>query len=148
MSKPVNSQGSLTGGLFNFADRLQMASLDQRLKRGEVIGSNIANSETPGFRALGYDFEEQLASLAELDKNLKLKVTNDHHLHNAFTRADGRIEPDVYVVPTETVPEDGNTVDVDDQMARMAQNQILYRSAVEMLNRKVGVLRYAINGGR
>lgn len=139
---------ALTGGIFNFADRLQMASLDQRLKRSDVINANIANAETPGFRALGYDFEDQLSATARLEKGVALKVTRDDHLRNSFTRADGQIEPDVYVIPTETVPEDGNTVDVDDQMARMAQNQILYKSAVEMLNRKVGTLRYAINGGR
>ena len=138
----------LVGGIFNFADRLQMAALDHRLKRSEVITSNIANSETPGFRALGYDFENQLAALAQLDKALKLRVEQPLHFHNQFTRADGRIEPDVYVLPTESIPEDGNTVDVDEQMTRMAQNQILYRSAVESLTRKIGILRYAINGGR
>lgn len=138
----------LIGGIFNFADRLQMTSLDQRLKRSEVITANIANSETPGFRALGYDFEEQLSSMAALDKSTSLTTSNDKHLKNSFTRADGKIEPDVFVRPTESIGEDGNTVDVDEEMVRMAENQILYRSAVEMLNRKIGVLRYAINGGR
>lgn len=136
------------GGIFNFADRLQMASLDHRLKRSEVISGNVANAETPGYRALGYDFEDQLSTLANLEDKLPLETSDPGHLRNSFTRADGKIEPDVYVIPTETVPEDGNTVDMDDQMARMAQNQILYRSAVELLNRKIGTLKYAINGGR
>jgi flagellar basal-body rod protein FlgB len=135
-------------GIFNFADRLQMATLDQRLKRSEVITSNIANAETPGYRALGYDFEEQLASLARMDKSTPLKVSQDKHMRNSFTRADGQVEPDVYVKPTESVPEDGNTVDVDDEMVRMAENQLLYRSSVEILNRMMGILKYAINGGR
>lgn len=138
----------LVGGIFNFADRLNMASLDQRHKRGEVISSNIANSETPGFRAIGYDFEEQLQSLARIDRRTPLKVADDRHLRNPFTKANGQIEPDVYVQPTESVGDDGNTVDVDSEMARMAKNQILFRSAVEMLNRKIGMIRYAINGGR
>jgi flagellar basal-body rod protein FlgB len=140
--------GGLTGGIFNFADRLQMATLDQRTKRSEVITSNIANAETPGFLAIGYDFEDQLKSIANLDKRTSLKVSAPQHLRNAFTKADGTFEPDVFVRPSESVGEDGNTVDVDIEMAQMAQNQILYRSAVEMINRKVGVLRYAINGGR
>ena len=138
----------LTGGIFNFADRLQMASLDHRLKRSELISGNIANADTPGYRALAYDFEEQLTSLAKLDKKVSLETSDDRHLKNAFTSASGKVDPDVYVIPTETVPEDGNTVDMDDQMARMAQNQILYRSAVELINRKIGTLKYAINGGR
>jgi len=138
----------LVGGIFNFADRLQMTTLDQRLKRSQVISANIANSETPGYRALGYDFEQQLASLAHLDQQVPIKVTNPEHFRNAFTTKDGNIEPDVYVRPTESVGQDGNTVDVDEEMAKMAKNQILYRSSVEMLNRKIGILKYAINGGR
>jgi len=138
----------LVGGIFNFADRLQMATLDQRLKRSQVISANIANSETPGYRALGYDFEQQLASLANLDQQVPMKVTNPEHFRNSFTTKDGTIEPDVYVRPTESVGQDGNTVDVDEEMEKMAQNQILYRSSVELLNRKIGILKYAINGGR
>jgi flagellar basal-body rod protein FlgB len=125
-----------------------MATLDHRLKRSEVIASNIANSETPGFRAIGYDFEDQLRSLADLDKSLQTKTTNDRHLHNSFTRADGKITPDIYMRPTESVGEDGNTVDVDKEMVQMSQNQLLYRSAVELISRKIGVIKYAINGGR
>ena len=138
----------LVGGIFNFADRLQMTALDQRLKRSQVISANIANSETPGYRALGYDFEQQLASLANLDQQVPMKVTNPEHFRNSFTTKDGTIEPDVYVRPTESVGQDGNTVDVDEEMEKMAQNQILYRSSVELLNRKIGILKYAINGGR
>ena len=38
-------------------------------------------------------------------------------------------------------------VDVDEEMGRLAQNQIMYRSAVELLNRKIGTLKYAISAG-
>lgn len=138
----------ITGGIFNLSDRLQMASLEHRHKRGNVLAANIANSETPGYRAIGYDFEEQLSSVAGLESDLPMKVSHPQHFRNGHTTADGRIEPDVFVKPTETVPEDGNTVDVDAEMVQMAENQILFRSAVESLNRKVGMLRYAINGGR
>lgn len=135
-------------GVFNFADRLHMNSLDHRLKRSEVIAGNIANAETPGFRSLGYDFEDQLASLAHMDRSVPLKVNDDQHFRNNFTRSDGNIDPDVYIKPTESVPEDGNTVDVDKEMVSMADNQILYRTAVEIINRKIGTIKYAINGGR
>ena len=55
--------------------------------------------------------------------------------------------PEVFVRPTESVGQDGNTVDVDEEMGRLAQNQIMYRSAVELLNRKIGTLKYAISAG-
>ena len=138
----------MVGGIFNFADRLQMTALDQRLKKSQVITGNIANAETPGYRALGYDFEEQLAGISGLDHHLKLSTTAPEHFQSALVQANGQVKPDVYVKPTESVGEDGNTVDIDDEMVRMAENQMLYRSSVELLNRKVGVLKYAINGGR
>ena len=69
-------------------------------------------------------------------------------MRNNFTKADGSISPEVYVRPTESVDEDGNTVDMDLEMEQLAQNQILFKTAVETLNRKIGTLKYAINGGR
>lgn len=135
-------------GMFNFGDRLQMAALSMRHNRSMVVSSNIANAEVPGFRALGYSFEEQMQDVAQLNQPLSVKASNPKHLKNAFTQADGQIRPDVYVRPTESVGEDGNTVDMDEEMMRLARNNILFRATVESINRKVGMLRYAIQGGR
>ena len=138
----------VASGLFNAADKLQMATLNHRLERNHVISGNISNAETPGFRALGYDFEKQLQSIADSNSPIGVKVSNPKHLINSFSQADGSVRPDVYIRPTESITEDGNTVDVDQEMAQMAENQILFRAAVETLNRKLGTIRYAINGGR
>lgn len=138
----------IDSGLFNFSDRSQVASLSMRMKKATVINSNITNAETPGYRALGYDFEEQLQTLLDGNKSPKVISNDPRHLKHAFVSADGQIRPDVYVRPSESVGHDGNTVDLDKEMAELAQNQILYRTAVETLNRKIGTLRYAINGGR
>lgn len=134
--------------IFNFNDRLQMESLNQRLRRSHVITSNVANAETPGFRAIGYDFEEQLQELSGANTTLPLKTTNPQHRKNAFTQADGTVTPDVFVRPSESVSNDGNTVDIDHEMTKMAHNQILYKTAVETITRKIGLLKYAIHGGR
>lgn len=139
---------SVIGGLFNFSDRLQMQSLGMRSRRNEVVTANIANAETPGYRAFGYDFEKQLQDLGQDTNKMTLRTSDPRHIKNAFATADGSIRPDVYVRPTESVDEDGNTVDVDTEMAAMAKNQILFRTTVETLNRKIGMLKYAINGGR
>ncbi len=139
---------SIIGGLFNFSDKLQIESLNQRNRRAEVISSNIANAETPGYRAFGYDFEKQLQDLGKMNEPIAVKVSDPRHMRNNFTKADGTVTPDVYVRPSESVDEDGNTVDMDTEMAQLAQNQILFKTAVETLNRKIGTLKYAINGGR
>ena len=139
---------NLVGGIFNFADQIGMRSLGHRTQRSKLIYGNIANSETPGYRAIGYDFESQLQTVANRADQANMKTTQPKHFQNPFTNHDGSVTPDVFVRPTETIPQDGNTVDIDHEMARMAQNKILYNATVEMLKRKLGILRYAINGGR
>lgn len=140
---------ALVGGIFTKSDQLQMQALEQRLTRNNVISANIANAETPGYRALGYDFESQLQEVAGNGDDLPMRTSAPQHFRGEFTQEDGTILPDVYVRPTESVGQDGNTVDIDDEMARMAQNQILYRSTIETINRKTAILKYAItNGGR
>ncbi|MFK7872956.1 MAG: flagellar basal body rod protein FlgB [Oligoflexales bacterium] len=135
-------------GIFSYQDRLQIASLDQRVERSHVLSSNISNAETPGFRALGYDFEDQLQAFQDSSETAQLKTSDPRHKQHPFARADGSFDPEVYVRPSESVGEDGNTVDVDLEMMEMAQNQILYRTTTEVLRRKIGMLRYAVNGGR
>lgn len=140
---------ALIGGIFTKSDQLQMQALEQRLTRNNVISANIANAETPGYRSLGYDFEAQLQEVAGNEDDIPMRTSSPVHFKGEHTLEDGTILPDVYVRPTESVGQDGNTVDIDDEMARMAQNQILYRANVETINRKTAILKYAItNGGR
>lgn len=136
------------GGALGQFDALIEESLNHRLRRQEVVSSNLVNAETPGFRALGYDFEAQLQSAIGEDTDLPLRTTHDLHVRNPGVTADGRVEADLYVKPTESIGNDGNTVDVDQEMSDLAANQLLYRATVELLNRRMGLLRYGINGGR
>ena len=138
---------SLIGGLMTQSDRVQMESLNQRQRRNEVISANVANAETPGFRAFGYDFEEQLQAVAGFEEPFAMAATDPKHFRSGNTEADGTITPDVYVVPTESVGQDGNTVDVDAEMGKLAENQLLYQTAAELLTRKMGMIRYAISAG-
>lgn len=141
---------SLIGGMFTRGDQIKMAALDMRLERQNVLNGNIANAETPGYRALGYDFEEQLQALADGDEeSMPMKAADPRHFRSDLVEADGTLQAEVYVRPTESVGQDGNTVDVDKEMGDMAQNQILYKATVELINKKLATLKYAIaNGGQ
>jgi flagellar basal body rod protein FlgB len=58
------------------------------------------------------------------------------------------VEPEIYEDPTTGVESlDGNTVDRADQMAKLAENQLLYDASVEMLKKKLGMLKYSISEG-
>lgn len=136
------------GTLFNQSDMIQRQSLDHRLARSEVIGSNIANHETPGYLALEYSFEEALSNIAGNSQKLALKTSSNNHIKHAQLGPNDKIHGQVMVTPTESISEDGNSVDIDQQMTLLAENNILYKSVVETINRKLGILRYAISGGQ
>lgn len=137
----------ISKGLFDLSDQVQMESLNQRLLRNKVVTANIANAETPGYRALGYDFETQLNAISDNDSPFPMKVSHEKHYKSNHLEADGSLLPDVFIRPTESIPEDGNTVDIDKEMGQLSKNHILYRSSIELINRKVGILKYAITSG-
>jgi flagellar basal-body rod protein FlgB len=134
--------------LFSKAEAALETSLNHRLAKQNVISSNITNANTPGYRALGYAFEKQLQDALGNSSALALRVTNGKHVFSTGQSAEGGVRPDLHVKPTESIGNDGNTVDVDAEMADLAETQILYRASVEILNRKFAMMRYGINGGR
>ena len=134
--------------IFGKSDAVLEESLNQRLKKHMVNAANITNAMTPGYRALGYDFEKQLQAAVGSGKELAMKTSDDRHIKTPGMGADGVLKPDMFVKPTESIGNDGNTVDVDEEMTEMAANQVLYRATVEIMNRNLAMLRYGINGGR
>jgi flagellar basal-body rod protein FlgB len=134
--------------VFAKADSVLEESLNQRLIKQNVITSNISNAQTPGYRALGYEFEEQLRAAVGNDGNMAIKATDDRHFKHQGLTVNGDLRGDLHVKPTESIGNDGNTVDMDAEMADLAWNQTLYRATVEVLNRRLAMLRYGINGGR
>ncbi len=139
---------ALGNQVFSKADTVLETSLNHRLAKQQVTSANVVNASTPGYRAMGYEFESQLQSAIGTDGALKLKVSQGRHLKNPGISADGDIKPDLFVKPTESIGNDGNTVDIDQEMADMASNQIIYKTTVELLNRRLAMMRYGINGGR
>jgi flagellar basal-body rod protein FlgB len=134
--------------IFNKAESILEESLNLRMQKHMINLSNVTNSMTPGYRALGFDFEKQLQSAIGNHDQPMMKTSDPRHIKNPGIGADGVVKPDLFVKPTESVGSDGNTVDVDQEMTEMAANQIVYRATIEVLNRQLGMLRYGINGGK
>jgi flagellar basal-body rod protein FlgB len=134
--------------MFSKADAALESGLNHRLKRQDVIVSNLVNAYTPGYRALGYDFESQMQAALENGDAMPLKTSDERHMKHPGATQDGDVKADLYVKPTESIGNDGNSVDVDKEMSEMAANQLIYRATVEVLNRRLGMMRYGVNGGR
>lgn len=118
-------------------------SIDLRLNRQNIINSNIANAETPGYKAKVVDFEDALAKAIATDE--RFAKTNP----GAVTDQIGAVKPDVYDNPDINITNDGNTVDMEKEMAALAENTVLYKAAVQLINKKLAQMKYAVTeGGR
>jgi len=119
-------------------------ALNFREMRQELISSNIANANTPGFKAKKLDFEEALARAIDVDGNMGMNTTDGRH-HNVGSGGFNNLHPEIYDNPNGVVSENGNTVDVEAEMATMAENKLMYDALVQLINKKMGILKYAIN---
>ncbi len=124
------------------------ASLNYRLLRHNVTSSNIANAETPGFKAKVVEFEDALSRAIDLDGMNQISSSDDDHF--AFgTNSIGKERVTVDVNPDADVSNDKNTVDLDKEMVTLAENSVLYKAALNLINKKMAMLKYGIGeGGR
>jgi flagellar basal-body rod protein FlgB len=104
-------------------------ALDVHHRRHDVLATNLANVETPGFRAQEVDFRSALA--------------------RAFERTAEPAAPGALVEDTSAPARaDGNTVDLDLQMAKLADNAGRYTALTRLLGKRIALVRLAIDGGR
>jgi flagellar basal-body rod protein FlgB len=102
--------------------------LGYHVKRQAVIAGNLANLDTPGYRARDLAFDEVLTTV---------------HSTGETTMT---FEQSVDTSDDEVPDQDGNTVALETQVARMDETTIRYRAVAEVLSRRIGMLRYAAEG--
>ncbi len=112
-------------------DRLSLNSLNQNL-----ISGNLANINTPGYRAKEVSFDKALRESLE-EQVLHMVRSNDSH----FAAND----PLMAMQVPEVV--DSGPVDLDTEMVKLAKNSIEYQYMVSMLNKKFTMLKMAITDG-
>lgn len=127
--------------------RALSASLKYRQMRQELIASNIANAETPGYKAKKIDFEDALARALDTDEQQTLRTTDSRHF-NVGGGGFNNLQPEIYEESNGVVSPDGNTVDRDQEMADMAENKIMYDASVQLLNKKLALMKYAVGSDR
>lgn len=123
------------------------AGLKFREMRQEIISSNIANAETPGYKAKRLDFEKALARALDVDGQMGMKIEDEKHF-NVGGGGFENLEPEVFEDPNGAVNESGNTVNREDEMARMTENKIMYDTLVQLMNKKLGLKKYVLNSER
>lgn len=119
-------------------------ALELRSQRASVLANNIANADTPGYKARDLDFQSMLqARMGEPSDQLTLKTSNQSHT-STLLQAD-TISGLKFRNPSQPAI-DGNTVDAQVEKTEFARNTMEYQAAFEFLNGKVKSLLSAIRG--
>ena len=119
-------------------------ALDLRAQRQEVLSSNIANADTPGYQARDFDFGAAL-SAAESQRgrsSTSLTRTSERHLAGQASSATDEVELQ-YRVPLQTSL-DGNTVDMDVERVNFADNTLHYQSNLTLITARIKGLQSAM----
>ncbi len=130
-------------GIFNSTFDILSKVLDLRHERHKVIAGNIANKDTPRYRAKELLFEDALKTAANSEGPGKVVRTHPTHLPTYASNLEA-VKPIVQEVTVETVGQDENTVRLEDEMVDMAANTIMYQAATKFLSKKLGMIKYAI----
>ena len=116
-------------------------SLQLRARRAEVLASNIANADTPGYKARDFDFNAMLRS--EMTEPVRMAATDNQHIQ----MESGTVPPSTMLYRTPNQPNlDGNTVDTQLEHTEFAANAMEYSASLNFLSGKIKGLMTAIKG--
>lgn len=120
--------------------------LDLRNRSQQIISSNLANIDTPGYTPSRLRFEADLQQALD-DKSPAAPPRHAKHFDitsGSLEQVNGRVER----LANNNGLGDQNGVDLDQEMVAQAENQIYYEAATQMLNKKLGLLKYVIQSDR
>ena len=118
-------------------------ALKLQSKRTEVIANNLANSDTPGYKARDIDFRAAMATAGSADATVKLATTNAGHLSiDPTSDAGASLKYRTPLAPSL----DGNTVDAQQEQAAFADNTVRYQATLTFLSARFKSLMTAITG--
>jgi len=134
--------------IFDHTIQLLERTLDLRSARQRVIASNLANEETPGYRASELNFMDQLRSAQHGRLPVVLAATQPRHFGLHGPQGVQAITGKLNEVPAGDLPLDANSVNLELEMAKLSDNAIQYNTAATILAKKFHGLLNVIREGR
>jgi len=117
--------------------------LDLRIQQHGLTATNLANADTPGFRARIIDFEDVLSEVVGQPEELPMLRSDPLHLSQASAT-----DPEIIELEPTPWAEDGNSVQLERETARLNANALMYRGVSRGLSRRLAMLKYAASDGR
>lgn len=109
-------------------------------RRTQLLSENIANADTPGYKARDIDFDQVLQNT----RNEAVKMNTTHSGHINLSQQE--FSQDVQFREVEQSAADGNTVDLQKEKAAFAENSLRYQTTLNVLTRKITGLKTAFRG--
>lgn len=120
---------------------IHATALKLRANRAELLAANIANADTPNYKARDIDFKHALKLAA--NNSGDMVTTNARHITSAGTSKMGA--EIMYRIPSQPSL-DGNTVDLQTERSAFLENAMMYQASLRFLNGKISGLMTAIRG--
>lgn len=121
-------------------------ALSLRHERQKVLANNIANADTPGFKAQDFDFGQALSRAVSQQHTVgtasSLQRTSEHHIGTGMSSPDALSSLRYRVAAQPSL--DGNTVDMDVERAQFADNSVRYQASLVMINSYIKGLKTAM----
>ena len=134
--------------IFDTTIDIAAKALDLRSRRHEMIISNIANADTPGYKAFDLMVEEAMQTNGSQPKRPGVLLrTHPNHIPQKISSQDDLSAHIIQPEAMENLRGDGNTVDMDREMSNLAVNQIFYKATAQIVSKKFEEIMYAIQGG-
>lgn len=134
-------------GIFDTHTQLIHKALDLRAQRNVVLSSNIANIETPGYKAKDLVFERALGKAMKSTLPGPLNVTHSSHLDGRQILPLHLVSPQVIRTTNPMGALDENSVDLEREMVKLGENQVVYQALAQMITSKFSSLRMSIREG-
>jgi flagellar basal-body rod protein FlgB len=119
-------------------------TMDAAMLRSRTIANNVANVTTPGYRRVEVSFEEELRTALDRTRLQGMKTDEQHFDMGRRNLAD--VNAEAYHPYDPTQPSGVNNVDIDMEMAKLAETQIQYNYAVKFGQGLFKKLNAAIQG--
>ncbi|MDD3579743.1 MAG: flagellar basal body rod protein FlgB [Desulfobacca sp.] len=127
----MSNWGSLSDPIVNLLNK----AMTFRTRRQEIIATNVANLDTPNYTRQDLDFKTALTSYLNGNGPIGLNRTNPHHIPAGGPGLSGEVQ------------DTQEQVDIDQEMIKLTQNNLLFHANLQMLIKKLDTLRGAIEGG-
>ena len=123
-------------------------ALDFRSLRQKLIAGNLANVDTPYYRARDVSFESYLAKEADKLENKKLaslEIAKTHPSHMSLKTSNSSLDAEIFFRGTHPTRNDGNNVDLDIETTEMSKNTMMYDALISAKKKNTMIFKSVID---